>query len=240
MNGKGMSMENMHVILTPFTSVPATSKTDLINEKREGYGTFNRLGASNMRQICLFFLHNSYRSTWSPFHCFEMWKTLYTFLETPGHACSLSGWEKRFHKSCQTRAWVPTLRPFPNGQANAGSRLISTEFFSCVLSWRYAIVSPYLSVRSPRLCVQAKFSFSTFLNWKEGTTGDSGKSFGCYQQDHSSLHWQIHKILDSDWFSATLIYDIYCLLLHVYDLIQMEIFPKHRPLSLVTSRSHDI
>ena len=48
MNGKGMSMENMHVILTPFTSVPATSKIDLINEKREGYGTFNRLGASNM------------------------------------------------------------------------------------------------------------------------------------------------------------------------------------------------
>ena len=187
-----------------------------------------------------FFLHNSYRSTWSPFHCFEMWKTLYTSLETQGHACSLSGREKRCHESCQTRAWVPTLRPFPNGQANAGSRLISTEFFSCVLLWRYAIVSPYLSVRSPRLCVQAKFSFSTFLNWKEGTTGDSGKSFGCYQQDDSSLHWQIHKILDSGWFSASLIYDIYCLLLHVYDLIQMEIFPKHRPLSLVTSRSHDI
>jgi len=41
-------MENMHVILTPFTSVPATSKIDLINEKREGYVTFNRFGASNM------------------------------------------------------------------------------------------------------------------------------------------------------------------------------------------------
>ena len=41
-------MENMHVILTPFTSVPATSKIDLINEKREGYGAINRLGASNM------------------------------------------------------------------------------------------------------------------------------------------------------------------------------------------------
>ena len=55
MNGKGMSMENKHVILTPFTSVPATSKVDLINEKREGYVTFNRFGARNMRQICLFF-----------------------------------------------------------------------------------------------------------------------------------------------------------------------------------------
>ena len=55
MNGKGMSMENKHVILTPFTSVPATSKVDFINEKREGYVTFNRFGARNMRQICLFF-----------------------------------------------------------------------------------------------------------------------------------------------------------------------------------------
>ena len=41
-------MENIHFNLTPFTSVPATSKIDLINEKREGYGTFNRLAASNM------------------------------------------------------------------------------------------------------------------------------------------------------------------------------------------------
>ena len=29
MNGKGMSMENVHVNLTPFTSVPATSKSGL-------------------------------------------------------------------------------------------------------------------------------------------------------------------------------------------------------------------
>ena len=48
MNGKGMSMENVHVNLTPFTSVPVTSKIDLINEKREGYVAFNRFGASNM------------------------------------------------------------------------------------------------------------------------------------------------------------------------------------------------
>ena len=32
MNGKGMRMENMHVIPTPFTSVPATSKIDLVIE----------------------------------------------------------------------------------------------------------------------------------------------------------------------------------------------------------------
>ena len=43
-----MSMENVHVNLTPFTSVPVTSKIDLINEKREGYVTFDRFGASNV------------------------------------------------------------------------------------------------------------------------------------------------------------------------------------------------
>ena len=49
MNGNGMSMENVHVNLTPFTSVPATSKIDLTNEKREGYVTFNGFGASNVK-----------------------------------------------------------------------------------------------------------------------------------------------------------------------------------------------
>ena len=48
MNGKEVSMEKVHVNLTPFTSVPATRKIDLINEKREGYIIFNRFGASNM------------------------------------------------------------------------------------------------------------------------------------------------------------------------------------------------
>ena len=40
MNGNGMSMENVHVNLTPFTIIPVTSKIDLINEKREGYVAF--------------------------------------------------------------------------------------------------------------------------------------------------------------------------------------------------------
>ena len=48
MNGKGMSMENVHVNLTSFTSVLATSKIDLTNEKREGHVTFNGFGACNM------------------------------------------------------------------------------------------------------------------------------------------------------------------------------------------------
>ena len=48
MNGKGKSMENVHVNHTPFTSFPVTSKIDLINEKREDYVNFNRFGASNV------------------------------------------------------------------------------------------------------------------------------------------------------------------------------------------------
>ena len=48
MNGKGMSMENVHVNLTPFTNLPVTSKIVLINEKRDGYVTFNTFGASNV------------------------------------------------------------------------------------------------------------------------------------------------------------------------------------------------
>ena len=41
-------MENVHVNLTPFTTVPVTSKIDIINEKREGYVTFISFGASSV------------------------------------------------------------------------------------------------------------------------------------------------------------------------------------------------
>ena len=41
-------MENVHVDLTPFTSVPATSKIGLINQKGEGYITLNRFEVGNM------------------------------------------------------------------------------------------------------------------------------------------------------------------------------------------------
>ena len=43
-----MRMENVHVDLTPFTSVPATSKIGLINQKGEGYITLNRFEVGNM------------------------------------------------------------------------------------------------------------------------------------------------------------------------------------------------
>ena len=48
-------------------------------------------------------------------------------------------------------------------------------------------------VRSPGLWMQGKLLFSTFVTRNEGTTDDSGKRFGCYQQEHSNLHRQ--KIL---------------------------------------------
>ena len=41
--------------------------------------------------------------------------------------------------------------------------------------------------RSPRLYVQGKFSFSTFLTRNEGITDESEKRFRCYQQEHFSF-----------------------------------------------------
>ena len=41
-------------------------------------------------------------------------------------------------------------------------------------------------VRSPRLCVQRKLSFSTFLAGKEETTDESGNHFGSYQLEGGS------------------------------------------------------
>ena len=42
-------------------------------------------------------------------------------------------------------------------------------------------------VRSPGLCVQGKLLFSTFLSRNEGTTDESKKRLGCYQQEQFNL-----------------------------------------------------
>ena len=42
-------------------------------------------------------------------------------------------------------------------------------------------------VRSPRLCVQGKLLFSTFLTRSEGTTDESKKRLGCHQQEQFNL-----------------------------------------------------
>ena len=42
-------------------------------------------------------------------------------------------------------------------------------------------------VHSPSLCVQGKLLFSTFLTRNEGTTDESKKRLGCYQQEQFNL-----------------------------------------------------
>ena len=58
-----------------------------------------------------------------------------------------------------------------------------------------AIVSPDLPVRSPSLFMQGKLSFSTFLTRNEGTTDESKKRFGCYQQEQSNLRKKVKKAI---------------------------------------------
>ena len=60
-------------------------------------------------------------------------------------------------------------------------RTVSPEFFSWVRT-RRLLSYHTCPVRSPSLCVQGKLSFSTFLTKNEGTTDESKKRLGCYQQ----------------------------------------------------------
>ena len=99
--------------------------------------------------------------------------------------------------------WVPTLiELFPKIQADAGSFLGTKnalyycaqsansfsipELFSWVRTRR--LLSRYTCpVRSPSLCVLGKLLFSTFLTRNEGTTDESKKRLGCYQQEQFNL-----------------------------------------------------
>ena len=51
-------------------------------------------------------------------------------------------------------------------------------------------------VRSPSLCVQGKLLFSSFLNRNEGTTDESKKRLGCYQQEQFNLPRE-YSVFDS-------------------------------------------
>ena len=97
--------------------------------------------------------------------------------------------------------WVPTLTElFPKIQADAGSWLgtknalyycaQSANSFSWVLfvsSYTTAIVSPHLPGSFTKL-VRARETFtSTFLTRKEGTTDESQKRLGCYEQEQLNL-----------------------------------------------------
>ena len=63
-------------------------------------------------------------------------------------------------------------------------------------SYTTAIVLPHLPVRSPRLCAQRKLLFSTFLTRNEGTTDESKKRLGCYQQEQFNLPRE-YSVFDS-------------------------------------------
>ena len=65
-------------------------------------------------------------------------------------------------------------------------RTVSLEFFSWVRTGRLLSLHT-CPVRSLRLCVPGKLWFSTFLTRNEGTTDESKKRLGCYQQEQFNL-----------------------------------------------------
>ena len=65
-------------------------------------------------------------------------------------------------------------------------RTVSSEFFSLVRT-RRLLSRHTCPVRSPSLCVQGKLLFSIFLTRNEGTTDESKKRLGCYQQEQLNL-----------------------------------------------------
>ena len=65
-------------------------------------------------------------------------------------------------------------------------RTVSLEFFSWVRTGRLLSLHT-CPVRSLSLCVPGKLLFSTFLTRNEGTTDESKKRLGCYQQEQFNL-----------------------------------------------------
>ena len=65
-------------------------------------------------------------------------------------------------------------------------RTVSLEFFSWVRTGRLLFLHT-CPVRSLSLCVPGKLLFSTFLTRNEGTTDESQKRLGCYQQEQFNL-----------------------------------------------------
>ena len=74
-------------------------------------------------------------------------------------------------------------------------RTVSPEFFSWVRT-RRQLSCHTCPVRSLSLCVQGKLLFSTFLTRNEGTTDESKKHLGCYQQEQFNLPRE-YSVFDS-------------------------------------------
>ena len=75
-------------------------------------------------------------------------------------------------------------------------RTVSPEFFSWVRT-RRLLSRHSCPVCSPSsVCVQGKLLFSTFLTRNEGTTDESKKRLGCYQQEQFNLPRE-YSVFDS-------------------------------------------
>ena len=106
----------------------------------------------------------------------------------------------------QKSPWLPTpIELFPKIQADAGSWLGTKKCFVLLCpiceefllsSFREFVHGGYCPVRSPSLCVQGKLLFSTFLTRNEGTTDESKKRLGCYQQEQFNLPRE-YSVFDS-------------------------------------------
>ena len=77
-------------------------------------------------------------------------------------------------------------------------RRVSPEFFSRVRT-RQLLSRHTYPVRSPSLCVQGKLLFSTFPTRDEGTTDESKKRLGCYQQEQLNLPREYSVFDGSQW-----------------------------------------
>ena len=131
---------------------------------------------------------------------------------------SQSGWEKRQDKSFQVWAkevlGTDSHQAISKIQADAGSWLgtkilciivpnwqtVSPEFFSWVCT-RWLLSCHTCPVLSPNLCVQRKLLFFTFLTRNKGTTDESKKRLGCYQQEQFNLPRE-YSVFDSSQYIA--------------------------------------
>ena len=74
-------------------------------------------------------------------------------------------------------------------------RVVSPEFFLWVRTRQLLSCHTY-PVRSPSFCEPGRLLFSTFLSRKEGTTDESKKRLGCYQQEQVNLPGE-YSVFDS-------------------------------------------
>ena len=113
---------------------------------------------------------------------------------------SQSGREKRWDESFQVRAKEPlgTDSHRTISKNSSGCRLLIGHKKCFVLlcpigeqfllsSFREFVHDGYCLATLARLCVQGKLLFSTFLTRNEGTTDESKKRLGCYQQEQFNL-----------------------------------------------------